>query len=128
MRSDPGSADRKRKAYVAVAAKIAHVTHALIRSGADYRCFHEAAVPSGRTRSARAVEAIPTSQIMRGSSTWKGLRFKYREGRYSSADLVAMVECHSCCWWEPLAFRLQPRLRPGAQEIFVPTSFLAFRS
>ncbi len=61
MRSDPGSADRKRKAYVAVAAKIARVTFALIRSGADYRCFHEVAVPSGRTRSARAVEAIPTS-------------------------------------------------------------------
>jgi transposase len=61
MRSDPGSADRKRKAYVAVAAKIARVTYALIRSGADYRCFHEVAVPSGRTRSARAVEAMPTS-------------------------------------------------------------------
>lgn len=61
MRSDPGSPDRKRKAYVAVAAKIARVTYALIRSGADYRCFHEVAAPSGRTRSARAVEAIPTS-------------------------------------------------------------------
>lgn len=61
MRSDPGSTDRKRKAYVAVAAKIARVTYALIRSGADYRCFHEVAVPGGRTRSARAVEAIPTS-------------------------------------------------------------------
>ncbi|MGB2887259.1 MAG: IS110 family transposase [Candidatus Acidiferrales bacterium] len=61
MRSDPGSADRKRKAYVAVAAKIARVAYALIRSGADYRCFHEVAVPSGRTHSARAVEAIPTS-------------------------------------------------------------------
>jgi transposase len=61
MRSDPGSADRKRKAYVAVAAKIARVAYALIRSGADYRCFYETAVPSGRTRSARAVEAMPTS-------------------------------------------------------------------
>jgi transposase len=61
MRTDPGSADRKRKAYVAVAAKIARVAYALIRSGADYRCFPEVAVPSGRTRSARAVEAISTS-------------------------------------------------------------------
>jgi transposase len=61
MRGDPGNSDRKRKAYVAVAAKIARVAYALIRSGADYRCFHEAAVPGGRTRSARAVEAIPTS-------------------------------------------------------------------
>ena len=32
MRTDPGSADRKRKAYVAVAAKVARVTYALIRS------------------------------------------------------------------------------------------------
>lgn len=56
MRSDPGSSDRKRKAYVAVAAKVAHVAFALIRSGADYHCFHEVAVPSGRTRSVRAVE------------------------------------------------------------------------
>jgi transposase len=61
VRSDPGNADRKRKAYVAVAAKVARVAYALVRSGADYRCFYEAAVPSGRTRSARAVEAIPTS-------------------------------------------------------------------
>jgi transposase len=61
MRTDPGSADRKRKAYVAVAAKIARVAFALVRSGADYRPFHEVAVPSGRTRSVRAVEAIPTS-------------------------------------------------------------------
>jgi transposase len=61
MRNDPGNPDRKRKAYVAVAAKIARVTFALIRSGADYRCFHEVAVPGGRTRSARAVEATLTS-------------------------------------------------------------------
>lgn len=61
MRSNPGNPDRKRKAYVAVAAKIARVAYALVRSGADYRCFHEAAVPGGRTRSARAVEALPTS-------------------------------------------------------------------
>ena len=47
MRTDPGSADRKRKAYVAVAAKIARVAYALIRSGADYRCFPEVAVSSG---------------------------------------------------------------------------------
>ncbi len=61
MRVDPASADRKRKAYVAVAAKMARVAYALIRSGADYRPFHEVAVPSGRTCSARAVEASPTS-------------------------------------------------------------------
>ncbi|GAC1516486.1 MAG: hypothetical protein NVS1B11_37310 [Terriglobales bacterium] len=48
-----------RKAYVAATAKIARVAYALIRSGADYRCFLEVAVPSGRTRPARAVEAMP---------------------------------------------------------------------
>ena len=56
-----GARDRKRKAYVAVAAKIARVAYALIQSGADYRPFHEVAAPSGRTRSVRAVEAISTS-------------------------------------------------------------------
>jgi transposase len=61
MRADPASADRKRKAYVAVAAKMARVAYALVRSGADYRPYHEVAVPSGRTCSARAVEALPTS-------------------------------------------------------------------
>ncbi len=61
MRIDPASADRKRKAYVAVAAKMARVAYSLIRSGADYRPFHEVAVPSGRIRSARAVEASATS-------------------------------------------------------------------
>ncbi len=61
MLADPASADRKRKAYVAVAAKMARVAYALVRSGADYRPFHEVAVPSGRTCSARAVEASPTS-------------------------------------------------------------------
>jgi transposase len=61
MQADPASADRKRKAYVAVAAKMARVAYALVRSGADYRPYHEVAVPSGRTCSARAVEASPTS-------------------------------------------------------------------
>jgi transposase len=50
MRNDSSNADRRRKAYVAVSAKVARVAFALIRSGADYRRFHEAAVPSGRTR------------------------------------------------------------------------------
>jgi hypothetical protein len=35
MRANPGNADRKRKAYVAVAAKIARVAYALVRSGAS---------------------------------------------------------------------------------------------
>ena len=41
MQTDPGSADRKWKAYVAVAAKIVRVAYTLVRSEADYRCFPE---------------------------------------------------------------------------------------
>jgi transposase len=51
LRRDPGSADRQRMAYVAVAAKMARVTYGIIKTGTDYRCFHEAAAPSGRAAS-----------------------------------------------------------------------------
>jgi transposase len=51
LRRDPASADRKRMAYVAVAAKMARVTYGIIKTGTDYRCFHEAAAPSGRAAS-----------------------------------------------------------------------------
>ncbi len=51
LRRDPASADRKRMAYVAVAAKMARVAYEIIKTGTDYRCFHEAAVPSGRAAS-----------------------------------------------------------------------------
>ena len=61
LRGKPADADAKRKACIAVAAKIARVAHGLIKTGADYRPFFEAAVPSGRTCSARAVEAHATS-------------------------------------------------------------------
>lgn len=61
LRKDPNSADRKRMAYVAVAAKMARVTYGIVKSGTDYRCFHEAAAPSGRADSVRAVEAFGTS-------------------------------------------------------------------
>jgi hypothetical protein len=45
--SDPSDADLKRKAYTAVAAKMARVAHGMIKNGADYRPFHERAVPGG---------------------------------------------------------------------------------
>lgn len=61
LRDKSADADTKRKACVAVSAKIARVAHSLIKTGADYRPFFEAAAPSGRIRSARAVEAISTS-------------------------------------------------------------------
>jgi transposase len=57
IRPDPKNADRRRKAYSAVAAKVARVAYALITTGTDYRRFPETARPSGRIPSPRAVEA-----------------------------------------------------------------------
>jgi transposase len=51
IRKDPTSADRKRMAYVAIAAKMARVVYGIIKSGNEYRCFHEVAAPSGRAAS-----------------------------------------------------------------------------
>lgn len=51
LRKDPTSAARKRMAYVAVAAKMARVAYGIVKSGTDYRCFHEVAAPSGRAAS-----------------------------------------------------------------------------
>ena len=46
---DPDNADLRRKAYTAVAAKMARVAHALIKQGVDYRGYFEAAIPGGGT-------------------------------------------------------------------------------
>jgi len=61
IRRDPLNPDLRRKAYTAVAAKMARVVYAIIKTGTDYRRFPEATMPGGRIPSARAVEAIPTS-------------------------------------------------------------------
>jgi len=61
VRSDPQSADLKRKAYTAVAAKVARVAFGLLKTGTDYRRFPEATIPSGRIPSLGAVEALSTS-------------------------------------------------------------------
>jgi transposase len=61
MRSDPLNKDRRRKAYTAIAAKMARVVDAVVTSGNDYRRFPEAARPGGRIPSPRAVEASPTT-------------------------------------------------------------------
>jgi transposase len=61
IRTDPANKDLKRKAYTAVAAKMARVVYSVIKSKTDYRCFHESAIPSGKIPSSRAVEAILTS-------------------------------------------------------------------
>jgi transposase len=52
VRSNPLDGDLKRKAYTAVAAKMARVAYGLIKSGKEYRYFIEAAVPDGRIPSA----------------------------------------------------------------------------
>ena len=61
LRADPLNKDRRRKAYTAVAAKMARVVYAVVTSGTDYRRFPEAARPGGRIPSPRAVEASPTT-------------------------------------------------------------------
>jgi transposase len=48
VRSNPLDANLKRKAYTAVAAKVARVAYGLIKSGRTYRHFLEEAVPAGR--------------------------------------------------------------------------------
>jgi len=61
IKSDPSNKDLKRKAYTAVAAKMARVAYSVIKTNIDYRCFYEAAIPSGKIPSPRAVEASLTS-------------------------------------------------------------------
>jgi transposase len=61
IRSDPQNADRRRKGYTAVAAKMARVAYAVVTTGSDYRRFPEATRPGGRIPSPSAVEASVTS-------------------------------------------------------------------
>jgi transposase len=61
VQADPSNSDLKRKAFTAVAVKMARVAYALIKHGTDYRCYYESSVPSGRIPSPWAVEATVTS-------------------------------------------------------------------
>jgi len=61
IRPDPQNADRRRKGYTAVAAKMARVVYAVVTTGTDYRRFPEATRPGGRIPSPGAVEAHATS-------------------------------------------------------------------
>jgi len=61
VRSDPTNADLKRKAYTAVAVKMARVAYGLVKNAIDFRRFYEATEPSGGIHSPRAVEALATS-------------------------------------------------------------------
>jgi Transposase IS116/IS110/IS902 family len=53
--------DRKRMAYTAIAAKMARITYAVIKSGRPYRGYYEHELPSGSISLKRAVEAATTS-------------------------------------------------------------------
>jgi len=61
LADDPSDADRKRKALTAVAAKMARVAYAVIKTGSDYQRFFELRVPGGSIPLAWAVEATSTS-------------------------------------------------------------------
>ncbi|MCE2736950.1 MAG: transposase, partial [Rhodobacter sp.] len=54
---DRHNLDLRRKAYTAIAAKMARTMHAVIKSGEPYRPFFEGTSPGGRTPLCRAVEA-----------------------------------------------------------------------
>jgi transposase len=49
MRENPLDGDLKRKAYTAVAAKMARVAYGLIKTETDYRHFLQAAIPAGES-------------------------------------------------------------------------------
>jgi transposase len=48
IKADPSNPDLKRKAYTAIAAKMARVAYALVKTEKDYRCFYESSIPSGK--------------------------------------------------------------------------------
>lgn len=51
IKQDPTNADLKRKAYTAVAAKMARVAYSVVKNQTDYRCTFESVIPSGRIAS-----------------------------------------------------------------------------
>lgn len=61
MSPDPHCRDRRRKALTAIAAKMARVAYAIVKTGTPYRAYFEASVPSGSIPVKGAVEAIGTS-------------------------------------------------------------------
>ena len=48
IKTDPDNPDLKRKAYTAIAVKMARVAYALVKTEKDYRCFFESSIPSGK--------------------------------------------------------------------------------
>lgn len=60
-RSAPNDSDLRRKAYTAVAAKMARVAYALVKANQPYRAYFEHSLPSGSISLGRAVGAATTS-------------------------------------------------------------------
>ena len=58
---NPQNADRRRKGYTAVAAKMARIAYTVVVTGSDYCRFPEATRPGGRIPSPGAVEAHASS-------------------------------------------------------------------
>jgi transposase len=50
---DPNNADVKRKAFTAVAAKMARTAYSMVKHQTDYRCYFESIIPSGKIPSSR---------------------------------------------------------------------------
>lgn len=61
LAADPFDTDRKRKALTAVAAKMARVAYAVVKTGLDYQRFFELRVLGGSIPLGWAVEATSTS-------------------------------------------------------------------
>lgn len=55
---DHDNKDLRRKGVTAIAAKMARVVHAVVKSGSDYRPFFEGTVPGGRTSLSRSREGV----------------------------------------------------------------------
>lgn len=64
VRSAPLSPDQRRKAYTAIAAKMARIAYAVVKTERTYRSYYEHDLPGGSIPLNRAVEAhrqVPTS-------------------------------------------------------------------
>lgn len=58
---DPNSPDRRRKAYTAIAAKMARITYAVIKTGQPYRSYYEHDLPVDRSLSSGPLRRHATS-------------------------------------------------------------------
>lgn len=59
--ANPKSADHLRKAYTAIAAKLARIAYAVIKTGGPYRSYFEYDLPGGSIPLSVAVEAAPSA-------------------------------------------------------------------